>query len=34
MRFGGLETFNSINLVPSASREQGQAKFLNQEPRT
>ena len=34
MRFSGLETFNSINIVPCASCGQGKAKFLNQEPRT
>ena len=34
MRFGGLETFNSINSVPSASCGQRKAKLLNQEPRT
>ena len=30
MRFGRLEVFNSVNIVPC---EQGNAKFLKQEPR-
>ena len=34
MRFGGLEAFNSINIVPCASCGQGKAKFLKQEPGT
>ena len=34
MRFSGLETFNSINIVPWASCGLGKATFLNQEPRT
>ena len=33
MRFGRVEAFNSVDIVP-CEQGQGQVKFLKQEPRT